>query len=464
MYYCRKGGIITPTVDFLQSVGRVKLFLMKFAIHTFGCKVNSYESEYMAELFEKNGLERTFQDNADIHIINSCTVTGYGEKKVRKQISHLRRNDPDSVIILTGCMPQARVETQSSLDDLDADIIIGTRDRTKLFELFEEYMRTRQRLVLLEKYSGKQTFEQMKCQGFGARTRATVKIEDGCDNFCSYCIIPYARGRVRSKLLCDIESEVQSLAENGYKEIVLAGINLSAYGSDIGKNLCDAVMAAAKPQGVQRVRLSSLETERLGLDAVERLSQIEKLCPHFHISLQSGSDAVLKAMNRKYTADDYIALCDKFYELFENCAITTDVIVGFPNETDEDFAKTLAMIERIGFADVHVFPYSPRIGTKAAKMPQLPDYVKTERASLAEKCAADMRRKYLAKQVGKTLKVLFERENCTEFHQGYAENYRKVKIRAKSGEKSLQNKCFCVKIKEYDDSCLIGEISDEKIN
>lgn len=435
---------------------------MKFAVHTFGCKVNSYESEYMAEIFEKNGLERTEQSNADVHIINSCTVTGYGEKKVRQQISRLRRICPDSVIILTGCMPQARAETQSLLDDLDADIITGTRDRGRLFRLFEEYMCTRQRIVSVERHGNDRSFEQMNCQSFGAKTRAFVKIEDGCDNFCSYCVIPYARGRVRSKPLCDIESEAHHLAENGYKEIVLAGINLSAYGSDIGKTLCDAVKAAAKPQGIRRVRLSSLETERLGLDAVKELSKIEKLCPHFHISLQSGSDTVLKAMNRKYTSFDYIALCNKFYELFENCAITTDVIVGFPNETDEDFAKTLAMIEKIGFADVHVFPYSPRTGTKAAKMPQLPDYVKTDRAERAEKCAADMRKKYLANQVGKTLNVLFERENCTEFHQGYAENYRKVKIRAKSGEKSLQNECFCVKIKEYDDSCLVGEISDEK--
>ncbi len=438
---------------------------MRFTIHTFGCKVNSYESEYMAEQFEANGMERTQKsEDADVHIINSCTVTGYGDKKVRQHISKLRRISPKSVIILTGCIPQARVETGISLDDLDADIITGTKDRCRVFELFEEYMHTQKRLVSINLYDTQRNFEPMCCLSFGEKTRANIKIEDGCDNFCSYCIIPYARGRVRSKSLEDIKKEAMKLSAAGYKEIVLTGINLSAYGSDIDKNLCDAVAICAETDGIARVRLSSLETEKLGLDTIESLGAIKKLCPHFHLSLQSGSDNILKAMNRKYTSSQYVALCDKMYELFENCAITTDVIVGFPGETAEDFQKTLDMIERIGFADVHVFPYSPREGTKAAKMPQLPDYIKTNRAKIAEEYAEKMRRKYLAQQVGKTFEVLFERENCTEFHQGHAENYCKVKIKAKNGEKSLQNECFYVKIKEYDNSCLIGEISAEKIN
>lgn len=438
---------------------------MRFAIHTFGCKVNSYESEYMAEQFEKNGIKRAQKsEKADVHIINSCTVTGYGDKKVRQHISKLRRTCPESIIILTGCMPQARAETANTLDDLDADIITGTKDRYRVFELFCEYMRTHKKLVSINLHDTQRNFEPMCCRSFGEKTRANIKIEDGCDNFCSYCIIPYARGRVRSKPLEDIKNEAEILALAGYKEIVLTGINLSAYGSDFGKNLCDAVAACAAIEGVKRVRLSSLETEMLGLDTIKALSHIKKLCPHFHLSLQSGSNNILKAMNRKYTALQYIALCDKMYELFENCAITTDVIVGFPGETDEDFQKTLDMIERIGFADVHVFPYSPREGTKAAKMSQIPDYIKTNRAKIAEEYAEKMRRQYLEKQVGKTLEVLFERENCTEFHQGHAENYCKVRIKAKNGEKSLQNKCFCVKIKEYDNLCLIGEISAEKIN
>lgn len=440
------------------------VIFITFAIHTFGCKVNSYESGYMSQLLIDNGMELSADNTADVHIINSCTVTGYSDKKVRQFLSRLRREQPKSVIILTGCIPQSRVQTDESVDDLCADIILGTKKRSEIYSLLTQFLHERKRIVCVEKYSASRDFEPMMCRKIGKKTRANIKIEDGCDNFCSYCIIPYARGRVRSRPLDDIAQQARIFANSGFKEIVLTGINLSAYGSDIGKNLCDAVSVCCKIEGIERVRLGSLETERLELDILEALSHEKKLCPHFHLSLQSGSNNVLKAMNRKYTAEQYSVLCEKMKELFKNCAITTDIIVGFPNETQNDFENTLEMIEKIGFADVHVFPYSPRTGTKAAKMPQISDFEKTQRAKIAEKWAAQARERFLKSQVGTVHKVLFEHENCEEFHTGYTENYCRVNVHANLREKSLQNKCFCVKIKEYNDFCLIGEIVDEKIN
>ncbi len=411
-----------------------------------------------------NGLSLSECKTADVHIINSCTVTGYSDKKVRQFLSKLRREQPQSVIILTGCIPQSRVQTDESIDDLCADIILGTQKRSEIFNLLMQYLADKKKITAVEKYSASRDFEPMMCKKISKKTRANIKIEDGCDNFCSYCIIPYARGRVRSRPLDDIAHQAQIFADAGFKEIVLTGINLSAYGSDIGKTLCDAVHVCCQTQGIERVRLGSIETERFGLETIEALSHEKKFCPHFHLSLQSGSDNILKAMNRKYTAAQYLSLCQKMKQLFKNCAITTDIIVGFPGETQSDFEKSLEMIEKVGFADVHVFPYSQRAGTRAAKLEQISDFEKTQRAKIAEEKTKLSRESFLKSQIGTVHKVLFEHESCAEFHTGYTENYCRVNVHANLREKSLQNECFCVKIKEYDDFCLIGEIIDEKIN
>ena len=328
---------------------------MKISIITLGCKVNQYESEAMFSQLIAAGFSPALPGEAsDVIIVNSCTVTASSDHKVRQALSHARRENPQAVIVLTGCMPQAFPEASAQL--ADADIVLGNQQRALLLPHLMQFLKTRERIVDIPPHESGEAFEPMNVQRFHDRTRAFLKIEDGCNRFCAYCIIPYARGRVRSKPLEALREEVEALAANGYREIVLTGINLSAYGQELGLHLCDAVEAAATPEGILRVRLGSLEPEQLSLSVIHRLSQQEKLCPQFHLSLQSGCNETLSRMNRHYTTDEYRVIVQNLRNAFENAAITTDIMVGFPGETEAEFAASLAFVKEIAFARAHIFP------------------------------------------------------------------------------------------------------------
>ena len=418
--------------------------MFKVFFITFGCKVNHYETECMKSLFRERGFEiLRSQEGADAVVINSCTVTSSGDSRVLAALRKARAALPDAVIALTGCYPQASPDEAAKLTD--ADIIAGTKDRSGIPALVEECLADRQRIVRISPYIKGEPFEPIVCSRFDDNTRAFVKIQDGCDQFCSYCMIPFARGRCRSKPIEIVRREIADIAANGKKEIVLTGINLAFYGREFGYDMADAVKVCSGTGGIERIRLGSLEPEMMSEDMLMRLAAIPQFCPQFHLSLQSGCDRTLRAMNRKYTAEEYYQLTERIRRIFPDCSFTTDVMVGFPQETDEDFAESAAFVKKIGFAKVHVFRYSRRHGTRADKMDgQVPENVKTERWQKMTAAAGECREKYLASLVGKTVPVLFERENSTEFHHGYAPDYTLIKISRKNPEKSLRNRIISV--------------------
>lgn len=425
---------------------------------TFGCKVNLCETENMKRLFSDKGYSvAENEENANIYVINSCTVTGTGDKKLKKEMRRLRRTYPDSIIVLTGCFPQAFTDEAEKL--AEADIVTGTKNRAALPELVSEYVNEKKRIVNVCGYTRSEQFEEMQTGNYENNTRAFLKIQDGCGMFCTYCIIPYSRGGFRSKPLDSVVSEVSKLAETGYKEIVLVGINLSFYGIDLGKRLVDAVEAVCAVDGIERVRLGSIEPEMITEDDILRLSKLKKLCPQFHLSLQSGCDRTLKAMNRRYLTADYERLAALLRRSFENCAVTTDIMVGFPGETDEDFKQSLKFAEKIGFAKAHIFPYSARSGTPAAEMDgQIPEEIKRIRAEKMGRAMEKCRGEFLQSQVGTVIPVLFEREKSDGLPRGYTPNYTPVKILTKSSDKSLRNRLFYVKIIRAEKNYCIGEI------
>ncbi|MBO4894522.1 MAG: tRNA (N(6)-L-threonylcarbamoyladenosine(37)-C(2))-methylthiotransferase MtaB [Clostridia bacterium] len=429
---------------------------MKAAIITLGCKVNQYESEAIAERLRKEGYEIAGEkEDADVFIINSCTVTAESNKKVRKTVRSVKREHPGSIVLLTGCMPQAFPEESAKLTE--ADIVTGNKFNSKIPELIEQY-KNKGRLIAVEEHRSGEAYCSDSVSGFRERTRATLKIEDGCNRFCSYCIIPYARGRVRSKPVEEISREARAFADAGYVEIVPVGINLSAYGSDIGSNLVEAVKAAAEPEGIKRVRLGSLEPDHITDEVIKSLSEIPKLCPQFHISLQSGCDRTLKRMNRHYTADEYRKLCEKLRSTFDGCTLTTDLMTGFPGETDEDFLESLEFVKEIKFLKVHVFPYSEREGTPAARMDNsVPRHIREQRAVTAIKEADAIRRDFFEAQRGRTLSVLAEKETCG-FYTGYTANYIPVKFTGDSVKDGEITDVFITDVDE--DRCLGIKKSD----
>lgn len=430
---------------------------MKVFFAGFGCKVNQYETESIKADFISEGFETADEiTSADVIVINSCTVTSSGDSKSLYFLRKARKYNPEAVIVLTGCMPQATPEIAESIPE--ADIVTGTKERGNIVSLVKEFTKSRNQIVSIGKYCASDKFEEIIPGDFSEKTRAFVKIQDGCNQFCTYCIIPYARGRCRSKPLDILEKEIYTLAQNGHKEIVLVGINLAFYGKEFGIRLVDAVELCCKINGVERVRLGSLEPEVISDEDLLRLSKLPQFCPQFHLSLQSGCDKTLKAMNRHYNTEEYYGLVKKIRNIFPECSITTDIMVGFPNETDEDFEASLEFVKKVGFAKIHVFQYSPRNGTPAAKQPQIKNSVKHERADRMKKLGDELKQKYLEKQIGKTVPVLFERENSPEFHQGYAPDYTLIKIPAKNCEKSLRRLIFYVKIRESEKDCCIGEI------
>lgn len=400
---------------------------MKAAFFTLGCKVNQYESQAMAQALEAKGFEIVdHSEKADVYIINSCTVTAESDRKTRQTVRRFKKNNPESIVVLTGCMPQATPSAGETLGE--ADIVFGNKSNRYLYDYIMQFVNGSGRILAVEEHKKDEKFCGDTITSFRERTRANVKIEDGCNRFCSYCIIPYARGRVRSKPLDELKEEIAALEKNGFCEIVLVGINLSAYGADTGSDIVEAVRLAASFDGIKRVRLGSLEPDHITDEILARLAEIPKFCPQFHISLQSGCDATLKRMNRHYDSSEYELLCRKIRQTFADATLTTDVMVGFAGETDEEFTQSLDFVKKIAFEKVHVFPYSKRPGTPAAKMPcQVENAEKTRRAAVMIAETDSIRKAYLNAQVGKVLEVLPE-EYHGGFVQGYTANYTPVRI------------------------------------
>ncbi len=398
----------------------------RIALMTVGCKVNQYETEVLTELFRKKGYEIVPADGpADVYLLNSCTVTATGDQKTRQLLRRMKRQNPSAVAVLTGCYPQAFPEAAAKIPE--ADIVTGELARGRIPELVEKALQTGERIIDIPEHVRGELFEPMEVQALGSRTRAYVKIEDGCERYCSYCIIPKARGPIRSKPLEDIEKELKGLASAGYKEVVLVGINLSSYGKEWGLRLIDAVDLACKTPGLKRIRLGSLEPELLSDEDIARMATYPNFCPQFHLSLQSGCDRTLKSMNRHYDAAEYARIVRVIRENFQNPAITTDIMVGFPGETDEDFAASAAFAREIAFAKVHVFPYSRRPGTPAANRPdQVPEPVKTARAKEMRQVTEETRVQFLDQMVGRVEKVLIETTHLALGYEGCTVNYTPV--------------------------------------
>ena len=398
---------------------------MKVKILTLGCKVNQFESQAMYRLLSENGYTIVDDDQpADIAVVNSCAVTQVSEQKTVKLLHRLRRESPFSVIVLTGCMAQTMTEAQKRLPE--ADIILGNKRRSDLIPVLKEYFERKERLTCIEPYQKQDTYEPLMVDDFLNRTRAFLKIEDGCNRFCSYCIIPYARGRVRSCSLEYIREEITALSQKGYREVVLIGINLSSYGQDNGLNLADAIAAACETADI-RIRLGSLEPESMDLASLERLSKYKNFCPHFHLALQSGCDATLRRMNRHYTTAEYAAIVSNIRSIFENPSLTTDVMVGFPGETEEEFAQSLSFVEQTGFAKVHIFPYSRRPGTAADRQSgHLPPDIKKDRAARMAEVTHRTTKAFLQSQIGRLEPVLTETRRQDGLFEGYTMNYTPV--------------------------------------
>lgn len=403
---------------------------MKAAFFTLGCKVNQYETQNMLETLESAGYEIVSCDEeADVYIVNSCTVTASGDQKTRQTVRHFKRLHPDSVVVLTGCMPQAYPEQAKTLTQ--ADIVLGNKSNDKLLDTLDEYFLSGKRIFSVSKHETGDKFKPVLISDFNERTRAFVKIEDGCDRYCSYCIIPTARGHVRSRKLDDLKKELLTLAEAGFKEIVLVGINLSAYGRDTGEKFTQAVSLACSVDGIERVRLGSLEPDHITQEVINELSKCEKLCPQFHISLQSGCNETLKRMNRHYSAEEYAELCTRLRAAFPNASITTDVMVGFSGESEDEFAASLEFVKKTGFAKVHIFPYSVRRGTRAAMLTeQVSNAEKKRRCKILQDAVDTMRRDFLQTQVGQVFPVLFETKHEDSWYEGYTPNYTPVHVKS----------------------------------
>ena len=428
---------------------------MKVAIYTLGCKVNQYETQAMEQTLRAKGHQVVeFSDEADAYVVNTCSVTAVSDQKSRQVIHRVQKLHPAAVVAVCGCYPQTHPE---DVRKLGVDLIAGTGDREGFVSLLEEAAAGKKNLEAIDKSFERRVFEVLPAGGMEGRTRAMLKIEDGCVNFCTYCLIPYARGRVRSLPMDEAAKQVKALREEGYREIVVTGIEISSYGSDFkdGTSLIDLLELIAREGGDMRIRLGSLEPRTITEEFCARAAKLKYLCPHFHLSMQSGCDATLKRMNRKYDTARYMESCDLLRQYFDDPAITTDLITGFPEETEAEFAQTLDFIARVGFADMHVFPYSIRPGTKAAEMRQIDMPVREERAARASAVAKTMHEAYLACCEGKTFPVLFERDRKGG-SAGHAPNYMEVSV----AQEGLHNQVKNVKITAVDGGSLRGELEE----
>ncbi len=426
---------------------------MKVAIYTLGCKVNQYETQAMEQTLRARGHEVVpFSQEADAYVVNTCSVTAVSDQKSRQVIHRVKKQHPDAVVAVCGCYSQTHADDVRALG---VDLLSGTGDRQGFLDLLEEAVVQRRPIEALDRSFDRRIFEVLPAGGMTERTRAMLKVEDGCVNFCTYCIIPYARGPVRSLPLETAVEQTVQLCREGYREIVLTGIEISSWGRDLktGESLIDLMEAVCRAAGPVRIRLGSLEPRTITEDFCRRASALPNLCPQFHLSLQSGCDETLRRMNRKYDTARYVQSVELLNQYFEHPAITTDLITGFPEETEEEFSKTLSFLERCGFAQMHIFPYSIRPGTPAADMPQVPKAVKEERAHRAAQVAAGLHRKYLEGCVGRTYPVLFEQPRDGRYF-GHAPNYMEVLVDGAD----LHNQVRRVTITGTDGEVLLGTL------
>lgn len=416
---------------------------MRAALHNLGCKVNSYETEAMQEMLMAAGYEIVdFNEKADVYIINTCSVTNMADRKSRQMIHRARKHNPDSIVVAAGCYVQT--SSQQVIDDLAVDIVIGNNQKNQLVELIHEFAKKNKKekvVSCVDINDGVYEYENLSVKTTGEHTRAFIKVQDGCNQFCSYCIIPFARGRVRSREVEDVVKEITGLAQAGYQEVVLTGIHLSSYGLNenynqvyrnqvVQEQLLALIEAVAEIEGIERIRLGSLEPQVITEEFAKRLANVKKFCPHFHLSLQSGCDDTLKRMNRKYTVEEYKKGCEILRKYFSNPAITTDVIVGFPGETEEEFQETRDYLENIHFYEMHIFKYSKRQGTKAATMPnQVPEPIKTQRSDVLLGLEKTMSKEFRESFIGRPVEVLFEtllEMDGISYYTGYTKEYIRV--------------------------------------
>lgn len=429
--------------------------MKKVAFYTLGCKVNQYETEAMLELFEKGGYEGVeSEEYADVYVINTCTVTHMSDRKSRQYIRRVKKKNPNAIIAVVGCYSQ--VSPEEILDIEDVNLVMGTNDRKTIVEKVNE-INSESKLSTVDDIMKVKEFESIEIKQTNGKTRAFIKIQDGCDRFCSYCIIPYARGRIRSRKLSEILEEINMLAQNGYKEVVLTGIHVASYGKDLRDEkigLLDVIKEVDKVEGIERIRLSSVEPILFTDEFVNEICRIEKLAPHYHLSLQSGSTDTLKRMNRRYTADEYRNIVNVLRDRIDDVAITTDVIVGFPGESDEEFEETLEFLKEIELMHMHVFKYSPRKGTPAATMEnQIDPQVKQKRSDIILELSIENFKKFVNNQIDKEHRVLFEEKDRDGYYEGLTDNYIRIKVKS---EKDIRGKLLKIKIKEICDDYCIG--------
>lgn len=432
------------------------------AIHSLGCKVNSYEAESMEQLLKQAGYTIVpFDENitADIYIINTCSVTNIADRKSRQMLHKSKKINPDAIVVAAGCYVNA--DTKKAAEDNAVDIVLGNNCKINIVEALENYYKDKNNSEMVVDFKEKQEYEELKLDEVSTHTRAYIKIQDGCNQFCSYCIIPYTRGRIRSRDIDEIEEEVTKLVSKGFKEVVLTGIHLTSYGVDNNKgSLLEVIMRLDKIDGLQRIRLGSLEPRVITEEFAKTLSSSKKICPHFHLSLQSGCDTVLKRMNRKYTTQEYYDKCCILRKYFNNPAITTDVIVGFPQETEEEFEATKVFLEKVHFYEMHIFKYSRRKGTVADCMEgQVDEKVKTQRSAILLELENKMSKEYRQQHIGKTEEVLIEEivsENGKDYFMGFTPDYIRVKIAC---DTALDNSEYINTIKKV----YMKELSDDGI-
>lgn len=429
-------------------------YMSKVAIHSLGCKVNSYEAESMEQLLKKAGFEIVpFEEDvlADIYIINTCSVTNIADRKSRQMLHKAKKMNPDAVVIAAGCYVNA--DAKKAAADNSVDIILGNNNKINIVDVIKQYSSDHDNNSLVCNISEEAEYESLSIDEVNEHTRAYIKIQDGCNQFCSYCIIPYTRGRIRSRELDDIVDEVKKLVDKGYKEVVLTGIHLSSYGVDNGKgSLMKVIVELSKIDKLERIRLGSLEPRVITDEFASTISKIDKVCPHFHLSLQSGCDTVLKRMNRKYDSQEYYDKCMLLRKYFDNPAITTDVIVGFPGETDEEFNITQNFLENVAFYEVHVFKYSRRKGTVADKMPdQINEKIKAERSNILLNLTSEMKLNYIREHIGRSERVLVEEKTIIdgeEYSYGYTPDY--IRVRFLSDEMVKVNQSYDVDLLTVD--------------
>lgn len=429
----------------------------KVAFYTLGCKVNQYETEAMAELFIDNGYEIVdFEEYADVYVINTCTVTNMSDRKSRQIIRRAKKINPDSIVAVTGCYAQTAPDDVINIEGVN--LILGTKDRKDIVSMVEEASKDGV-LSFVGDIMKTHNFEELSVKTYRDRTRAFVKIQEGCNQFCSYCIIPYARGPVRSRAFDEVINEIKRLAAEGFSEVVLTGIHVASYGADIGDcDLATVIKAVNEIDGIKRIRLSSIEPMAINSDFIEKIKDSDKLCPHFHISLQSGCDETLKRMNRKYTSSEYEKIVKDLRKYYPDVAITTDIMVGFPGEDDEEFSKTEEFVKKIEFAEAHVFQYSQRKGTPAASRPdQVSPDIKEKRSKIIIELTNKSREEFLKRFIGRTMDVLFEQPSSSQkgYFEGKTDNYITVLVPT---SKNLSGEFLKVRLEEITPDGVKGKI------